>query len=245
MALTLPQFAEMVAIGSMNDPTKAKLFIWFLHRARKMERVNTSDVNQCFDELHLNKPNVSLILIRLNSRTPRVLLKDSRGYYLEGGERSALDSQYLSLVSDAVVEVEDHVLPEEMVKGTRPYIEKLAHQINGCYEYKFYDGSAVLMRRLLESLLIEAFAKAGFDNEIRGNNGEYKMLADIINTAKSRHYIKLARGSDQICDNVKYVGDRSAHSRTYVSTQKDVQDLIPTFRTIIAELLHLAEIHPK
>ena len=51
------------------------------------------------------------------------------------------------------------VLPHAIVKGTRGYIERVVFQINGCYEKGWFDGCAVMMRRLIETLIIECFEK--------------------------------------------------------------------------------------
>lgn len=50
-----------------------------------------------------------------------------------------------------------HLLPSEWVAGTRKYLEQMVYQINAAYEYGMYDASAVLMRRLMESLIIEIY----------------------------------------------------------------------------------------
>jgi len=243
MAITLEQFVEKVSdFRSLNDPSKIRYFAWYVHRAKDRDRVNTADIRGCYDALHLNRPNISVNLARLNEKSPRVLLKDSRGFYLEGGIRNSIDEEYLSLVQEPAVDVGDHLLPDQIILGTKPYLEKLAWEINGCYQYQFYDGCAVMMRRLIESLLIEAFVKAGHVQSIRKDN-EFMMLAGIINVAKTGNCIMLARGSDDILEAIKYAGDRAAHSRTYVSVPNDVSDLIPRFRTIVAELLNLAGIH--
>ncbi len=44
------------------------------------------------------------------------------------------------------------VIPMSVVRGTRGYIEKVANQINGCYEKGWYDACAVMIRRLVETL---------------------------------------------------------------------------------------------
>jgi len=240
---TLEQFVQKVAdFGTMQEPSKIQLFMWFLHRAQEKARVTTGDIRECYDLLHLNRPNISENLKRLSKRSPRVLLEDGAGFYLEGTVRSRFDATYLSFVKEEQIEVGDHIMPDEMVEGTKPHIRKLAWQINGCYEYQFYDGCAVMMRRLTESLLIEAFVKAGHVDKIRQGN-EFMMLAAIISVAKQGQCFLLARGSDDILEAIKYIGDRAAHSRTYVSVQKDILDVIPRFRTIVAELMHLAGIH--
>jgi len=51
------------------------------------------------------------------------------------------------------------VVPMTLVRGTRGYIERIANQVNGAYENGWYDACAVMIRRLLETLIIEAFEK--------------------------------------------------------------------------------------
>lgn len=245
MSLTLHQFVERVTgFRALKEPAKIKLFVWFLHRKNFQERVSTADIRGCYDTLHYAIPNISENLSRLSERKPRVLLKDATGFYLEGAVGAELDAAYLPMVQEVQIEIGDHVVPDSMIRGTKPYIEKLALQINGCYQCKFFDGCLVLMRRLTESLLIEVFAKVGHVEAIRQNN-EFLMLNGILSVVRQRKYFTLARGSEDVLDNIKYAGDRAAHSRSYISTINDVKDHILEFRTITAELLGLAGIHPS
>jgi hypothetical protein len=242
MPISLEEFVQQVPdFRKLPEPEKIKHFVWYAHRAEAMARIGAPKLRAMYDLLHIQVPNLSLNLRRLNERTPRVLLKDANGFFLEGTSRDSLDKSYLNIVTDPIVQVSDLVLPTPMIKGTRKYLEEIAKQVNGCYEFQFYDGCAVLMRRLIESLLIDAFVKAGHVDQIR-KDGEFMMLEKIISVAKGGQYIRLARGSDKILEEIKYVGDRSAHNRNYISHKRDVGDLINKFRTVVAELLHLADI---
>jgi hypothetical protein len=51
------------------------------------------------------------------------------------------------------------ILPHAMVRSTRGYLERVCFQINGCYEQGWFDACAVMMRRLLETLIVEAFER--------------------------------------------------------------------------------------
>ncbi len=66
-----------------------------------------------------------------------------------------------------------------LVKGTRPYIEKISNQINGCYEYGWFDACAVMIRRLLETLIIEVFEHHKIESKIK-KSGDYLYLKDLI-----------------------------------------------------------------
>ena len=67
-----------------------------------------------------------------------------------------------------------------MVRGTRGYIEKVTNQVNGCYEKGWFDSCAVMMRRLLETLIIECFEKHGIDATIKDASGDFLFLRDLI-----------------------------------------------------------------
>ena len=49
------------------------------------------------------------------------------------------------------------VLARSLVSNTRGYIERVVAQINGTYENGWYDGCAVMMRRLLETLIATVY----------------------------------------------------------------------------------------
>lgn len=48
-----------------------------------------------------------------------------------------------------------HVIMSSLTRGSRSYIVSIANQINGAYENGWYDACAVMIRRFVETLLIE------------------------------------------------------------------------------------------
>ena len=75
----------------------------------------------------------------------------------------------------------EHVLPHALVSGTRGYLERVVFQINGCYEHGWFDGCAVMMRRLVETLIIECFESHGIADRIQNpRTGEFFMLGDLV-----------------------------------------------------------------
>jgi len=121
---------------------------------------------------------------------------------------------------------------------------RLAHQINGCCDSGFYDGCAVLCRRLVESLLIDTFEKAGCGSAIE-RNGEFVGLDEILKQAKSGQYIKLSRGTPKLLEKVKDVGDTAAHSQYHITAEQDIAEFRAGFRKAVSELLSLAGITPS
>jgi hypothetical protein len=150
-----------------------------------------------------------------------------------------LDGRYLPLLGVVEVKVEGAVLPPEWFKGTRFYLEKLCHQINGAYEYGFYDASAVLSRRLMESLIIDVYVSKGIHHEIKPG-GTFLMLDGLITHIRSHKGIVLSRNAPKSMEAIKQLGDTAAHDRTYITQAKDLDDAKASYRRLIQELLTLA-----
>src|SRR5262245_23553496 len=86
-----------------------------------------------------------------------------------------------------VVPLSEQVLPMAVVKNTRGYIEKVTLQANGCYENQWFDACAVMIRRLVETLIIEVYESKGraVDIQVNGNFLMLRDLADFILIDKS------------------------------------------------------------
>lgn len=136
-----------------------------------------------------------------------------------------------------------NVLPRSLVTNTRGYLERVVDQINGCYEKGWFDGCAVMMRRLLETLIIECFEAENISYKIKDKNtGDFLYLAELIRKLLEETAWNLGRNSKQALPNLKSVGDQSAHSRRYNAHREDVDKLIPDFRLVCQELLYLARL---
>lgn len=133
------------------------------------------------------------------------------------------------------------IIYKPLVKGTRGYIEKISNQINGCYEMGWYDGCAVMIRRLVETLIIEVFESKGMESKIKKNE-EYMFLRDMINITLAESSLNLSRNAKQALPRLKDIGDKSAHSRRFIAIRHDIDDIKPDLRIIIQELLIIAGI---
>lgn len=132
------------------------------------------------------------------------------------------------------------VILMSLVRGTRGYIEKIANQINGAYENGWYDACAVMLRRLIETLIIEAFEHHKIANKIQNANGDFVYLRDLIDKMLAESTWNLGRNAKQALSKLKDVGDKSAHSRRYVAQRGDIQPLIVDIRAVVQELTFLS-----
>ena len=136
-----------------------------------------------------------------------------------------------------------NVLPHALVNNTRGYIERVADQINGCYEKGWFDGCAVMMRRLLETLIIECFEANKIANKIKNSStGDFFYLSDLISKTLKESTWNLGRNTKKALPSLKSIGDQSAHSRRYNAHREDIDKLIPDFRTVCQEFLYIAKL---
>ncbi len=143
---------------------------------------------------------------------------------------------------EATVSKHQAVLAFSVVKGTRGYIEKIVNQINTTYESSAYDACAVMIRRLVETLIIEVFESRGIDHKIKNVNGDFLHLKEIIRITLAESSWNLSRNAKAALPRLKSIGDLSAHSRRYLAHRRDIDNVIADLRVVSQELLHLANL---
>src|SRR5208283_6015459 len=99
------------------------------------------------------------------------------------------------LPSEGLPSPKQPVLPFALVKGTRGYIERIVHQINGSYAGGWYDAAAVMIRRLTETLIIETFERCGIDSKIKDGQGDFLYLRDLIDRTLAETSWNLGRNT--------------------------------------------------
>lgn len=132
------------------------------------------------------------------------------------------------------------ILPFELIRGTRGYLERIAHQVNGAYSNGWYDASAVMIRRLVETLIIETFEKHGMANKIQSQSGDFSYLSDLISCTLNETSWNLSRNAKQALPKLKDIGDKSAHSRRFNAVRNDIDKISPDLRVVVQELVYLS-----
>lgn len=134
----------------------------------------------------------------------------------------------------------ESVLLKSITRDTRGYIERIANQINGTYENGWYDACAVMIRRLIETLLIEAFEHHHIDHLIKNTSGEFLYLQDLITQTLACSKWNLGRNTRKSLPKPKDIGDKSAHSRRFVAHRGDIDAIATDLRIVVQELVYLA-----
>lgn len=129
-----------------------------------------------------------------------------------------------------------------LVRGTRGYIERVAHQVNGSYAHGWYDACSVMLRRLIETLLIECFEAHRIEHQIKDTSGNYVFLRDLVDRALAERSWSLGRSVRSSLPRLKEIGDKSAHSRRYNAHREDIDKLAKDVRDVVQELVSLAKL---
>lgn len=245
MSNDLVVFGEGLASLDLNEADLAVALLWFLDQSSGATDVTATQLANVMHDLSLRGTvNASRLNKRLVDHADVVRGKKSGSFRIKLSRRSALDQKYQALLKRPTPKVESHVLASDDFLATRRYLETLVFQINGSYQFGFFDACMVLCRRLMETLLIEAFEQNGHSAAIK-QQSNHLQLSEIIGIARSGQYIKLGRGSADILEEVKSAGDTAAHNRTYITKPQDVDDLKLKLRRAISELMHLAKVEPS
>jgi hypothetical protein len=138
---------------------------------------------------------------------------------------------------EGLISTSQHIIMGSLVRNTRSYIENIANQINGTYENGWHDACAVMIRRLIETLIIETFEKHQIADQIKGQTGDFLYLRDLINKTLEQKVWNPSRNLKTALPKLKDVGDKSADNRFFVAKRGDIQPLIGDIRTVVQELL--------
>lgn len=138
------------------------------------------------------------------------------------------------------VPLSEQILPMAVVQNTHSYLEKVVLQANGCYEHQWYDACAVLIRRLVETLIIELYEAKGKATEIQDRDGNFWMLNVLVTKVIAEPSWNLGRETKAALPLLKNLGDRSAHNRRFFAMKADIDKVLPGLRVVADDLLHLS-----
>ena len=131
------------------------------------------------------------------------------------------------------------ILPDTLYSNLQSNIQSLCKQINASYEKNLYDCTAVIMRRLLESLLVLCYQNAGIESEIMDKSGLYHITLDkMIKNAEQNKTLGFSANTRKEMALFKDLGNYSAHKIWYNCTQQDIKPHILKYRAIIEELMY-------
>ncbi len=235
------EFAQKIAQLNLKHVDRAIAFLWYYRQTQEYEERSASELANDLHDEDFPKPNITKLKERLRKSRYTVRGSQINTFQLDVRRIPELDKQYSSFLNIKKYPTRDSIIPSDWVRDTRPYLEKIIYQINGCYEFGAFDCCAVMSRRLMESLIIEIYIKSSRQHEIQDNR-VFLPLEKLISYISSDRKVSLNRNSPKTMLDVKQIGDTAAHDRVYITHEQDINDIKLKYRRLIQELLILAGI---
>jgi len=103
-------------------------------------------------------------------------------------------------------------LQPEILDKMPPYIVRLVPQINGTYDQEWYEGTAMVLRRLMETLIIELYTRRGWSRDVQDpDTNEFLQFKSLIDKLNGDARLRMQRRTIEGLNKVKEVGDTAAH----------------------------------
>ena len=99
-----------------------------------------------------------------------------------------------------------------------------------------------MIRRLLETLIIECFEKYKIAKKIQNTQNDFFYLKELISLTLQEQSWNLGRNTKKALPKLKDIGDKSAHSRRFNANLNDIKPLISDIRLVVQELIYLAQL---
>ncbi|MCM2333316.1 MAG: hypothetical protein NDI82_05150 [Anaeromyxobacteraceae bacterium] len=246
--MELEEFARRLAarLPALGGAELAVSLLWWRNQRAPGVAVSAGDLAREMTRLGLGAPHST----RLGQKLARsgLTLRSNGAFRLKADAGPKIAAMLDGILEPQAPDVpsDREYLPEPVWKQTRGYIEAVCTQLNGCYFSTYYDAASVMARRLVETLLIEAYEKLGREALIKTAEGNYWMLGDIVDHALGTDGLSsVGREGKKALRSVKQLGDRSAHNRRFIARRHDMDDLRSDLRVLADELIAIAELRRR
>lgn len=240
--MVLNEFCVQLAKLDLSHQEIALSILWFHDEQNPDTSLTAGELSAIISHSGLGTPHSTRLGIALKKSGH--VLESSKGYRLKVLARPKLRARLNSILSPEPPPVEQELgfLPRAVWDRTRGYIESICQQINASYQFELYDATAVLLRRVIETLVIESYEALGRSGEIKDTNGNYYMLRDLVSRSTGSQGLSLGRNAKHAIEQVKEVGDSAAHNRRFLTKRADLDRLQTGARTLAEELIVISGI---
>lgn len=247
MHLSLDRFCEVVEKSNRKNVKKALAVLWYFDHEQPGVAKTSGQLTKVLGDHHIGTPNQTALAEAI--RKTKLANESKSGFSLKPGSRKVIRDWLPDL--DGIQPAIDHTsgyLPGPVWNNTRGYIQEVCRELNGCFQHAYYNAAAVMLRRLLETLIIEAYEHLGRETEIKDGGGNPLMLSDLAERAcgeKGHKGLNLGRDSKKALKEVRNVGNWSAHARRFLAHAGDLTKFQAGMRLLAQELIHVADLVNK
>src|SRR3989339_1459690 len=167
MTSVLKQYGNCIAKKTPSIQERMIAFLYFRSETSNVAGASPNELRQDFIDVNFGDPNITRLkkYLKKDNRTKKIS-KDK--WILKNEFCDDALAAYGSCLQIKKMEIEptDSIIPQELTNETRSYLHEIVRQINGCYDATFYDACSVMIRRLVETLIIEVYEHKKIQNKI-------------------------------------------------------------------------------
>jgi len=221
--------------GNISKGEQVDYICYYISKRQNKTIFNASDIKEILE----------LLKVPLYSNIPQYLSRNSKGKnirFIKKENGYTLEREYENLLSKKLKEYKPtysgDYIPKNLFENTRDYIEVISTEALIAYDQGLYNSTLVMIRRILETFIIEIFERDKQDNLIKNKKGNFFYLKDLWKTLLKEYNI--GRSSKDSFKRIKKFADLSAHNRRYLATKRDLDELKDDIRIVVEELKILA-----
>jgi hypothetical protein len=200
---------------------------------------DANGVREGFEQCHVGDDD------KIASRADRnhIFIQDDARKRLEAARELTLALRTKWKEPRSVAKPGNELFPLSLAtKTNRGYLVSVVNQMNGCRREGWSDACAVMMRRLVEIVIIEAFEHKGIEAKIQDGSGGYVQLTALVDTALAETSFRLTKNTKKALPKLRNLGHRSAHGRYFIAHPEDIEKNEDGVRVVVEEFLHLADL---
>lgn len=239
--MTLNNFIKKIkGFESLESSKKIDYFAYFKLFHCDNDGVKPKDITECFELLN------SIPYSNISSYLNKSALRGKNQKFIKKNGLYKIESSYCSLLKqnieiDLIPIPSNNLFPLNIFENTRGYLVEFANEASCCYDYGLYNSCFFMLRKLLETLVIELFESRKLEAQIKNGSGGYFFLSDLITKMageKSWHLTKIVK--EDILK-IKKLADSSVHSKRFSAKKTDIDNLKTEIRIILQELVNLID----
>lgn len=221
---------------SINSGNQIKYFVYFLQIEKHYESINSKNVNDCFNYLHINSYSNISAYLNTNSKKSKTqqFLKKKNGFVLHLSLRGKID---IELQKPIMVKPSDSLFAQSIFNKTRGYLIEYGKEASACYDYGLYNSCLFMLRKITETLLIELYESKGLQAKIKTGNGDYFQLSELIKSSTNEPSWKFTKIVKENLPTIKLLADSSIHSKRFSAKKVDIDDIKINTRITFEEII--------
>lgn len=233
-----PDLHRLVA-SDLSEVEKALIVLWWDQRAGNTVGLTPREIATLLEGAGAAAINTSRLKSRLDV-DPRAIKAGVSAYKLSARRAQEVHRLAEPLSGPARPDIAVQVIDAGLFNNAHAYVKNVVDQINVSYGNDCQDCAAVMIRRLFETLVVDAFEAKGCLPEITDTNGNIFQLSGLISALGRTTSFSVSRQTKQASTHLKDVGDWSAHNRRHRARKSDIDAVAKHLRLACGDLLHLA-----